>query len=120
MTTTMKRFFENLKPKKSRKPLRQPIPPETPANITAGPPDPRAELDITIPGDGGRNVSDSDLEADHTDLTVPPNEGGREGPHVLFQDGMDVGQELPASGAPTPEIEIGGSGHGDQPTSKCS
>ena len=75
-------------------------------------------MDVTIPGDGGRNVSDSDLEADHTDPTVPPNEGGREGPHVLFQDGMDVGQEPPASGAPTPGIEIGGADCGNQLSSK--
>ena len=85
------------------------------ADIAAGPPDLRTELDVTIPGDGGRDVSDDDLEADHTDLTVPPNEGGREGPQVLFQDGMDVGQELPASG-----IVIGGVDHRDQLASKCS
>ena len=84
------------------------------ADVAAGPHDLRTELDVTIPGDGGPNVSD-DLEADHTDLTVPPNEGGREGPQVLFQDGMDVGQELPASG-----VVIGGVDHGDQLASKCS
>ena len=90
------------------------------ADIAAGPSDPRAELDVTIPGDGGQNVSGDDLEADHTDLTIPSNEGEREGPQVLFQDGMDVGQELPASGAPTPEVAIGGTDFGDQPASKCS
>ena len=66
------------------------------------------------------NVSDDDLEADHTDLTVPPNEGGREGPQVPFQDGMHVGQELLASPASTPGVMIDGADYGDQLGSKCS
>ena len=90
------------------------------AYIAAGPSDLRADLDVTIPGDGGRNVSDDDLEADHTNLTVPPNEGGRGSPQVLFQDETDVGQELPTSGASTPGVAIGGANYGDQLASKCS
>ena len=110
----IKRFVKKIERTISPKPPRQPVPPEKPADITAGPPDLRAELDVTIPGDGARNVSDNDLEADHTDLTVPPNEGGREGPQVLPQDGMDVGQELLESEASTSVVAIGGT------DSKCS
>ena len=90
------------------------------ADIAAGPSDLGVELDVTIPGDGGRDVSDDDLEADHTDLTVPPNEGGRGSPQALFQDETDVGQELPASGASTPGVAIGGADCGDQLASKYS
>ena len=91
------------------------------ADIAARPPDLRAELDVTIPGDGGRDVSDNHLEADHTDLTIPPSEGGREGPQVLFQDGMDGDQELPVSkGASTSVVSTGRADHGDQLGSGCS
>ena len=118
--TTMKGFFKNFKPKKSPKPPRQPIPPEKPADTAAGLPDLRAELDVTSPGDGGQNVSSDDLEADQTDLPVPRNEGGRVGPRVLFQDGMDGDQELPASeGASKSVVAIGGAGYGNQLGSKC-
>ena len=117
--TTMKHFFK-INRKKSPKPPRQPLPPEKPADIAAGPPDLRAELGVAIPDDGGRNVSDNDLKADHTDLTVPPNEGGRSGPRVLSQDWMDIGQELPASGASTSMVAICGAGYGNQLGSKCS
>ena len=117
--TTMKSFFK-INRKKSPKPPPQPIPPEKPADIAAsGPPDLRAELDVTIPGDGGQNVSDKDLEADHTVLTVPPNEGGRVGSRVLLRDRMDGDQELPASGALISVVAIGGADHGDQLASKC-
>ena len=116
----MKRFFK-IKHKKSPKPPLQPIPSENHANIAAGPSDPPgAELDVTIPGDGGRNVSDNDLEADRTDLTVPPNEGEMEGPRVPFQDEADVGQEPPASEASISGVAVGGAGCGDQLASKCS
>ena len=117
----MKHFFK-INRKKSPKPPRQPIPPEKPADIAAGPPAylPGAEPDATIPGDGGRNVSDNDPEADHTDLTVLPDEGGKGGPRVLFQDETDVGQELPASGASTSMVAICGAGYGNQLGSKCS
>ena len=116
--TTMKQFFK-IKRKKSPNPPRQPILPEKPANVAAGSPGLRAELDVTIPGDGGRNVSDNDPEADRTDLTVPPN-GGTIGTRVLFQDGMDGGQELHASGAPTSVVTVGGTCYGNQLASKCS
>ena len=110
-TTTMKRFFKTNR-KKTPKPPQQPIPPEKPAYIAAGPPNLREELDVrVIPSDGG---------ADHTVLTVPSNEGGRVGPQGLFQDGMDGDQELPAPGAATSVIAIGGADHGDQLPSKCS
>ena len=118
--TTMKGFFKNFKPKKSPKPPRQPIPPETPADIAPVPPDLGAELDVTSPGDGGQSVSDNDLEADQTDLPAPWNEGGRMGPRVLFQDGVDEDQELPASeGASTSVVAIGGVDYGNQLGSKC-
>ena len=64
--TTMKRLFK-INRKKSPKPPNQPIPPEKPADIAPGPRDLRAEPDVTSPGDGGQNVSDDDLEVDHTD-----------------------------------------------------
>ena len=117
----MKHLFKKIKRKKSPKPHRQPIPPEKPADIAAGPPAdlPGAEPDATIPGDGGRNVSDNDLEADHTGLTVLPDEGRRGGPRVLFQDETDVGQELPAPVASTPGVAIGAY-YGDRLASKCS
>ena len=115
----MKRLFK-INRKKPPKPPHQPIPPETPADTAPGPPDLGAELDVTSPGDGGQNVSDNDLEADHTDLLVPRNEGGKIGPRVLFQDGMDGDQELPASeGASTSVVAIGGAGYGNQLGSKC-
>ena len=115
----MKRFFK-IKRKKSPKPFRQPFLPEKPADIAAGPPNLRAEPNVTIPSDGGRNVSDNNLAADYTDPTVPPNEGGSIDPQALFQDEMDVGEELPASGASTSVVAIGGADYGDQLTSKCS
>ena len=115
----MKRFFK-IKHKKSPKPPLQPIPSENHADIAAGPSDlPGAELDVTVPGDGGRSISDNDLEADHTDLTVPPNEGEMEGPQVPFQYEADVGQDLPASGASTSGVAIGAD-CGDQLASKYS
>ena len=118
----MKHLFKKIKRKKSPKPPRQPIPPEKPADIVAGPPAdlPGAEPDATIPGDGGRNVSNNDLETDYTDLTVLPDEGGRGGSRVLFQDETDAGQELPASGASTSGVATGGADYGDQLASKCS
>ena len=115
----MKRLFK-INRKKSPKPPHQPIPPETPADTAPGPPDLGAELDFTSPGDGGQNVSDNDLEADHTDLPVPRNERRKIGPRVVFQDGMDGDQELPASGASTSVVAIGGAGYGNQlGSSKC-
>ena len=113
----MKRFFK-INRKKTPKPPQQPIPPEKPADVAAGPPNLREELDI--PSDGGWNVSDEGLEADHTDLAVPPNEAGTIGPRAPFQDGMDGGQELLVSGASTSVVAIGGTSYGNLPESKCS
>ena len=120
--TRMKRFLKKIGRGKSPKPLEQPIPLRKSTSIAARPPDHRAELDVTIPGDGGQNVSDNDLEADHTDLTVPPNGGGTIGPRVLFQDGMDGNQEFPASRTSTSCVAISGTDHRNQLTSasECS
>ena len=106
----------------SPEPPEPPIPLRKSTSIAAGPPDPRAELDATIPGDGGQNVSGNDLDADHTHLTVPPNEGGMIGPRALFQDGMDGNQELPASRTSTSCVAISGTDHRNQLTSasECS
>ena len=112
----MKRFFKTNR-KKTPKPPQQPIPPEKPADIAAGPLNLREELDV-IPSDGGRNDSDEGLEAERSDLSVPPNEGGRIGPRAPFQDGMDG--DHPPSGASTSVIAIGGTGHGDLLASRCS
>ena len=114
----MKRFFK-INRKKTPKPPQQPIPPERPADIATVPPSLREELDV-IPSDGGQNVSDEGLEADHTGLAVPPNEGGTIGPWVMFQDGLDEDQELPASVTSTSVMAIGGTGCGNLLASKGS
>ena len=111
----MKRFFKTNRKKIPKLP-QQPIPPE-PTGIAAGPPNLREGLDV-IPSDGGRNVSDEGLEADRTDLSVPPNEGGTIGPRAPFQEGMDG--NYPASGASTSVVAIGGTGLGDLLASRCS
>ena len=117
----MKRFLKKIGRGKSPKPPEQHIPLRKSTSIAAGPPDSHAELsDVTIPSDGGQNVSDNDLEADHTDLTVPPNEGRTVCPRMLFQDGMDGNQEPPALGASTSVVAIGGTDHRDKLASKCS
>ena len=116
----MRRFLKKIGCGKSPEPPEQSIPFRKSTSIVARPPDLPAELDATIPGDGGQNVSDNDLEADRTDLPVPPDVGGRIGTQGLFQDGMDGGQELPASGASTSVVAIGGADHGDQLASKYS
>ena len=113
----MKRFFK-IKRKKSPKPPLQPTPPEKPADIVAGPSSLLAEQDV-IP-DGERNLSDGGPEVDHTYLEVPPNEQGRMDPRVSFQDGVDVGQELPTSGVSMSGVTIDGAGYGNQPASKCT
>ena len=61
------------------------------------PPDFRTELDDN--SDGGRRLSCQVLEADFPDPAILPDEGGKIGPRILFQDGMDADQQLPASGA---------------------
>ena len=114
----MKRILKTIR-KKTPKPPQQPIPPEEPAGIAAGPPNLSEELDV-IPSDGGQRVSDEGLEANGTDLSVPPNEEGRIRPRAPFQEGVDGGRELPASEASTSVVAIGGTGHGNLPASKCS
>ena len=109
----MRRLFK-IKREKSPKPPRQPIPPPKPVDIAARPPGSRTELDV-IP-EGGRNLSPEDVETDRTDPAMLPDEGGREGPQVLIQDGTDGVQELLALGASTSRITIGSAGCGDQPT----
>ena len=110
----MKRFLKKIGRGKSLEPSEPPIPLRKSTSIATRPPDLRAELDVAIPGDGlVQNISDNDLEPDHTVLTVPPNEGGRVDPQGLFQDGTDGNQELPASGASTSAVAIGSADHGD-------
>ena len=75
----------------------QPILPGKPVDITAVPPDFRTELDDNA--DGGRSLSCQILGADSPDPAMLLDEGGRIGPRILFQDGMDANQQLPASGA---------------------
>ena len=108
----MKRFFK-MKRNKSPKPPQQPISPERPADTVAGPPDFR-EVDVTP------DVERDSPEADRTDLVVPQNEGEGVGSRVVFQDRTDGDEELPASGASTSAIAIGGDGYRNQPTSECS
>ena len=115
----MKRFLKKIGRGKSPEPPEQPIPLRKSTSVAFRPPGLRAELDVTIPGDGGRNVSDNDVEADHTHLTVPPNEGGTIGPRVLFQDGMDGNQELPTSRTSTSCAAISGTDHRNQLASEC-
>ena len=114
----MKPFFERLR-KKTPKPPRQSTSPGKFADIAAEPLSLREELDV-IPSDEGQKISDEDPEADHIDLTVPPNEGRRTGPWAPCQDGMDRDQELPASGASTSVVAIGGTDYGNLLASKCS
>ena len=114
----MKPFFERIR-RKTPKPPRQPTPQGKPADVATGPPSLREELDV-IPSDRGRDVSDEGPEADRTDLTVPPNEGGTIGLRAPFQDGVDGDQELPASGASTSVVAIGGTGYGNLLASKGS
>ena len=113
----MKRFFK-IKRKEQPKPPRKPIRLENPANIGARPPDIREEVDVTP--DGGRNLSRNDPGADRAGLAVLPDEGGRMGTRVVFQDTMDGEQELPASGASTSGVGTGGAGYRNQLASKCS
>ena len=118
-TTNINRLFNKIKRKKTPKPPGKSTPPEKPADIATGLSIPQAELDV-VASDGRRNVSDEGQEADRTDLTVPPNKGGTIGPWAPFQDGMNGGQELPASGASTSVVVIGGTSYGNLPASKFS
>ena len=104
------------KRKKSPEPPRQSDPFGRPANVTVGSPALQTKPHV-IP-DGTHNLPCRDLEVDQPDLTTPPDEGGRAGPRIMFQDGMDADQELPASGASTPGFAILDSGCGNRPTSE--
>jgi hypothetical protein len=112
------KLLHKIKRKVSPNPRRQPIPSKKPADIAAGPPDVPAQVDDTPAG--GQNPPYEGLEADPADLTVPPDEGGKMGLQVVVQDSTDGDQELPASGASTSAISIGGDGYKNQPASKCS
>ena len=106
------------KRKKSPEPSPQSNPFGRPADITVGSPALQAKPH-DIP-DGTHNLPCQDLEVDQPDLTIPPDEGGGAGPRIMFQKGMDVDQELPASGASTPGFAILGAGYGNRPTSESS
>jgi hypothetical protein len=101
----MKRLFTKIKRTKSPKPPQQPTPLAKPADLAAGPPDSREELD-----DGGRIPSNEGLVSGRTDPMVPLDEGGMDGSQVLIQEGTDEVQEIPASGASTTRAAIGGTG----------
>ena len=118
----MKRLFK-IKRNESPKPPQKPIRLDKPADIAAGPPDNQAEADAGP--DGGQNLSYESPGADRTDLTVPPDERGKVGPRMVFQDGMVGNQELPASGASTsgasaPGVMIGDADNRNQLASKFS
>ena len=106
------------KRKKSPEPPRQSDPFGRPVGIAVGSPALQAEPHVIL--HGTHNLPCQDLEVDQPDLTIPPDEGGRAGPRIMFQDGMDVDQELPASGASTPGFAILDAGYGNRPTSESS
>ena len=94
------RHLSKGKRKKSPEPSPQSDPFGRPADITALQARPHDILD------GTHNLPCQDLEVDQPDLTIPPDKGGGAGPRIMFQDGMDVDQELPASAASTPGFAI--------------
>ena len=105
----MKHLFKKLKRRNSPKPPQQPILPGRPVDISAGPPESRTELDDN--SDGRPSLSSQVLEVDSPDPAILPDEGGRIGPRILFQDEVDANQQLPASeGAQTSDVAIGGDG----------
>ena len=110
----MKHLFKKRKHGKSPKPPQQPILPGKP--IDAGPPDFRTALDDN--SDGGRSLSSQVLEVDSPDPAILPEEGGGIDPRILFQDGMDTNQQLPAPGAQTSNVVISGDG-GSLLAGKC-
>ena len=114
----MKQFLNKIRGKKTPKTPRQPIRSKEPADVAAGPPDTRAEVDVTP--DGGQSLFYESLGADSTNLTVPQNGGGGMSSRMVLQDTMDGDQELPASGASAPKVAVGGVGYGNQLASKCS
>jgi hypothetical protein len=114
-TATMKHLFAKIKRKKSPKPPQQTTPTAKPADVAAGLPNSRAELDV-IP-DGGRNLSYEGPEADRTDPMVLLDEGG-EGSKILAQDETDGVRELHTFGTSTSGVVTGGTGCGNQPESE--
>ena len=92
----MKRLLKKIQREKSPKPLQQPILPGKPVDIAAGPPD----------------------EVDYPDTMILPDEGGKISPRILFQDGMDANQQIPASGAQISDVVISGAGCGSLLTGK--
>ena len=92
------------KRKKSPEPSPQSDPFGRPADIAAGSPALQAKPHDIL--DGTHNLPNPDLEVDQPDLTIPPDEGGGAGPRIMFQDGIDVNRELPASAASTPGFAI--------------
>ena len=112
----MKRFLKKIKREKSPKPPQHPTLPVKPVDIGAGPPDFRTELDDN--SDGGRSPSRV-LEVDSPDVAIPPDEGGRIGPRILFQDGMDANQQLRASGAQISDVVIDDDGCGSLLAGVC-
>ena len=104
----MKHLFKKIKRGKSPNPPRQPTLPGKPVDIAAGQPDFRTEPDDN--SDGGRSFSSQVPVVDSPDPAILPGEGGRIGPRILFQHGMDANQQLPASGAQTSDVVIGGDG----------
>lgn len=108
----MKHLLKRIKRKGSPPPPQQPGSLAEPASdISARPPSPLA--DQVIPGDGARSHSYyQDLEVDYPDLAIPLDERGG--------DGAEAGEEPPASETRTSSAVIGGTGHRDEPTSRCS
>ena len=113
--TQMRRLLEKIKRKNSPKPPQQRTLPGKPVDIAAGPADSRTELDDN--SNGGRRLSSQVPEVDSPDKAIPPDEGGRIGPRISPQDGMDANQQLPASGAQT--SDTGGAGYGSLLAGKC-
>ena len=114
--TQMRRLFK-IKREKPPKPPQQPTLPGKPVYLATGPPDFRTELDGN--SDCGRSHSSQVLEVDSPDPALLPDEGGGMGPRILFQDGMDANQQLPASGAQVSDIVISGAGCGSLLAGKC-
>ena len=116
--TQMRRLLEKIKRKNSPKPRQQPALPGKPVDIAVGPADFRTELDDN--SDGGRSLSSQVPDVDSPDKAILPDEGGRIGPRISPQDGMDANQQLPASGAQTSDVVVGGDGCGSLLAGKWS
>ena len=115
--TKMNRLF-NKNRKNSPEPSPQGVLPGIPTNIAAG--SAGHQPDPNIGPEDEKNRSYPDPEADWPDLAVSLD--GRSGgdSRIVFQDRMDEDQELPTSEAWTSGVVIGGTGRGNDSTSKCS